>query len=283
MSGKSMSEKSTTEFNTDPGSESRAHVATGRRGFLQATAATAATVLAGALSGATREAQAAESDNSKARLDGVHRLAVAAPGQHVLPPLPYANNALEPYIDAETMMLHHDKHHAAYVAGLNAAELALAEMHKTGKYDAVAAVSRDLAFHFAGHYNHVVFWNVMRAAKEAKQKPEGALLTAVMRDFGSVENLQAHFSAAALKVAGNGWGALMYAPVFDRLYVTAFSNHQDNQLTAAVPLLLCDVWEHAYYVTYRNNRGEYLKQWWNVVDWAAVEAHYAAHTQGKRA
>ncbi len=202
--------------------------------------------------------------------------AVGAPGEYTLPPLPYPYDALEPYIDAETMKLHHDKHHAAYVAGLNAAEKALAQARTQNNFDDIAKLELLVAFHGSGHYNHTVFWNNMKPAKQAKTRPEGDLLRQVEHDFGSLDLLKAQFSAAATKVEGNGWGALVWHPGFARLQTVAFMNHQNASLSGSVPLLLCDVWEHAYYLKYQNRRPEYVTAWWNVVDWANIESRYAA-------
>lgn len=198
------------------------------------------------------------------------------PGGHILAPLPYAYDALEPHIDAETMMLHHDKHHAAYVKGLNAAELALAEARAKGDFANVAALEQQLAFHGSGHWNHVVFWNNMKPAGSGPASPGGPLGALIARDFGSFEAFRAQFQAAASKIEGNGWGALVYHPGLGRLYVTAILNHQNYQVTGSIPILLCDVWEHAYYIKYRNLRADYLTAWWNVVDWSDAEARFLA-------
>ncbi|MFH1278620.1 MAG: superoxide dismutase [Candidatus Eisenbacteria bacterium] len=196
------------------------------------------------------------------------------PGEHVLPPLPYAYDALEPYIDEETMRLHHDKHHAGYVKGLNGAEKALVLARQTKDFGGIASLERDLAFHGNGHFNHVLFWNNMKPAKEARKRPAGELARLIGRDFGNLDALMAQFTAAAAQVEGNGWGALVYHPFFHRLYTVAVLNHQNSLLNGAVPLLMVDVWEHAYYLKYQNKRGDYLASWWNVVDWAGVELNF---------
>jgi Fe-Mn family superoxide dismutase len=110
---------------------------------------------------------------------------------------------------------------------------------------------------------------------KAKVAPTGDLRRQIDRDFGGLEAFQAHFQAAAATVEGNGWGALVWSPGAQRLFVCAFRNHQDQMVAGAVPLLLCDVWEHAYYLKYRNQRRAYLANWWNVVDWADVERRFA--------
>ncbi len=199
-----------------------------------------------------------------------------APGEHQLPPLPYAYDALEPHLDAQTMTLHHDKHHFAYVNGLNAAEKALAEARAQGRFDDLEKLMRQVAFHGSGHYNHVVFWNNMRAAGQAKPRPEGDLLQRIDHDFGSLDACKAQLTAAAVKVEGNGWGVLAWHPGFGTLVTLAFMNHQNSMQSAALPLLVCDVWEHAYYLKYQNRRADYVTAWWNVVDWADVERRFAA-------
>jgi Fe-Mn family superoxide dismutase len=200
----------------------------------------------------------------------------AGPGKHELPPLPYAYDALEPHIDAQTMTLHHDKHHAAYVAGLNAAENALAEAQKSGKFDDIAKLEGALAFHGSGHANHTIFWSNMKNAAKAKVSPGGDLLKWIERDLGGVDTCKAQLSAAATKVEGNGWGMLAYHPALRRLYTVAMMSQQNATMSGMIPLLVCDVWEHAYYLKYQNKRADYVVAWWNVVDWADVEARFAA-------
>jgi Fe-Mn family superoxide dismutase len=191
---------------------------------------------------------------------------------HVLPPLPYAYEALEPHIDAQTMKLHHDIHHKGYVDGLNAAEKKLAEMRESGDFAAVQAVQRALAFHGSGHFNHVVFWENM--GPKGGGKPGGELGKRIDADFGSFEKFQKHFGAAAATVEGNGWGILAWHPVAGHLVVLASMNHQNQGIHGAVPLLMLDVWEHAYYLKYQNKRPAYVEAWWNVVNWENVAERY---------
>ncbi|MBZ0273371.1 superoxide dismutase [bacterium] len=199
-----------------------------------------------------------------------------ADGKHELPPLPYAYDALEPHIDAKTMQLHHDIHHKGYVDGLNEAEQALAKARDAGDAGAIGKAELALAFHGSGHANHTTFWNNMKPADAKKGAPEGALANAIARDFGSLDKMKTHLTAAAGKVEGNGWGMLAYHPLFRKLYVLSVHNHQNTSVVGAIPILVVDVWEHAYYLKYQNKRGDYIKAWWNVVDFADVEARYAA-------
>jgi Fe-Mn family superoxide dismutase len=195
-----------------------------------------------------------------------------AGGKYVLPPLPYPYNALEPHIDEQTMRLHHDIHHNGYVNGLNAALDKLAEARRSGKYDSVQAVERDLAFHGSGHLLHVIFWNNMKP--KGGGMPGGSLEEAITRDFGSVSAFKDHFSAAARTVEGSGWGMLVYEPFAQKLLVTQAEKHQNLYVAGVMPLLVIDVWEHAYYLKYQNRRPAYVEAWWNVVNWDDVQRRY---------
>jgi superoxide dismutase, Fe-Mn family len=200
-----------------------------------------------------------------------------ATGVHVLPPLPYATDALEPYIDAETMTLHHGKHHAAYVKGLNEAEKALADARLSGNFEYVQHWSRKAAFNGGGHFLHAMFWKVMAPhGKGGGGAPDGPVAALINRDFGSFDAFRAHFSAAAAGVEGSGWALLHYRLSDGSLHVLQAENQHKLTAWDSVPVLGIDVWEHAYYVTYRNNRSEYISQWWNVVNWDQVNANIAA-------
>jgi Fe-Mn family superoxide dismutase len=193
---------------------------------------------------------------------------------HELAPLPYAYDALEPYIDEQTMRLHHDIHHAGYVAGLNKAEVKLAEARDAGDFALVKHWSREAAFHGSGHLLHSIFWPNMIAASEAKPAPEGALAEAIDRDFGSFEAFKAQFIAASVAVEGSGWGILAYRPVDDALVILTAEKHQNLTQWGVVPLLVLDVWEHAYYLKYQNRRGEYVKSFFNIINWDDVATRY---------
>ena len=195
---------------------------------------------------------------------------------HKLPPLPYAYDALEPYIDEQTMRLHHDIHHNGYVAGLNNAEARLAEARATGDFSSVKHLSREAAFHGSGHVLHSIFWPNMIAAAEAKSVPDGALATAIDRDFGSFEAFKAQFVAASIAVEGSGWGILAYRPADSNLVILTAEKHQNLTQWGVVPLLVLDVWEHAYYLKYQNRRGEYVKGFFNIINWDDVAARYEA-------
>ncbi len=190
---------------------------------------------------------------------------------HELPSLPYAYDALEPYIDAQTMELHHSAHHMAYVNGLNNAEEMLAQAREAGDFAQVQHWSRQVAFHGGGHFLHSLFWMVMAPPDNGGGgEPEGSLAEKIEEDFGGFDQFKAHFSAAAGAVEGGGWGLLHYRFPDDRLVVMQAENQHKLSLWASVPILGVDVWEHAYYLNYQNRRGEYIENWWNVVNWSAV-------------
>ncbi|MGA9400390.1 superoxide dismutase [Haladaptatus sp.] len=188
-----------------------------------------------------------------------------------LPELPYSYDALEPSIDAHIMELHHDKHHQGYVNGANAALDTLEAMRENDEWGDVKGVERNLAFNLAGHINHSVFWENM--SPDGSGEPGGELADALDDQFGSFDEFKANFSAAAKGVEGSGWGMLLYDHVGDIPIVTMAENHQ-NQSPMATPLLVLDVWEHAYYLQYENNRGEYVDNFWDVVNWDDVEERY---------
>ncbi len=192
--------------------------------------------------------------------------------KHTLPDLGYAYSALEPYIDARTMELHHDKHHQGYVNGLNNAEQKLAEARASGDYSMIQHWSRQAAFHGAGHYLHSIFWQIMAPyGKGGGGEPAGMLADKIKEDFGSFAAFKDQFSAASKAVEGSGWGMLSYRPADSRLIILQVENHQKLTQWVDVPLLCVDVWEHAYYLKYQNKRGDYVDAWWNVINWSQVE------------
>lgn len=193
-------------------------------------------------------------------------------GKHILPPLPYDYSALEPHISGEIMRLHHDKHHQSYVDGLNKAEVMLQKARNNNDYSLVKHWSRELAFHGSGHYLHTIFWNNMNP--EGGGKPSGALLKEMNKYFGSFEKFKSHFTEAAKQVEGVGWAILVWSPRARRLEILQSERHMLLTQWDTIPLLALDVWEHAYYLQYKNNRGDYIKNWWNVVNWKDVENRY---------
>lgn len=201
----------------------------------------------------------------------------ASKGEYTLPPLPYAHDALEPHIDAATMEIHHSKHHAGYVKGLNTALAKLAEI-RAGAGDAslIKHWSRELSFHGAGHVNHSIFWVTMApASRGGGGEPTGPLADAIARDFGSFSAFSTHFQAAANAVEGSGWAWLVHEPTAGRLLILQGEKQQDMMLTGATPLLGVDVWEHAYYLRYQNKRADYVKAFMNTINWPRVGQHLA--------
>jgi len=197
---------------------------------------------------------------------------------YTLPDLPYDYAALEPHISGRIMQLHHDKHHAAYVAGANTALAKLAEARASGNLDAVNLHEKNLAFNLGGHVNHSVFW--ANLSPDGGDKPVGELAAAIDEFFGSFEAFQKHFTAAAAGVQGSGWSILAWDSIGARLVVVQLYDQQSNIPMGLVPVVMLDVWEHAYYLDYLNVRADYIKAWWNIVNWADAAARFTrARTQ----
>ena len=188
--------------------------------------------------------------------------------------LPYAYDALEPHISAEIMELHHSKHHATYVAGANAALEALeAERNGDANPDKLRALSKNLAFNLGGHTNHSVFWKNM--SPNGGGAPAGELAEAINRDFGSFEAFQKHFEGVALSIQGSGWAVLGYDKIAGRLVIQQLTDQQGNISVDFTPVLMLDMWEHAYYLQYKNVKADYAKAFWNVVNWDDVAERFA--------
>lgn len=198
-------------------------------------------------------------------------------GKHRLPPLPYSYNALEPYIDEQTMRLHHLRHHQTYVDQLNRAEIAMEKARQTGNFQLLKHWEREAAFNGAGHYLHTIFWYVMHP--KGGGKPSGDLEKQIKKDFGSFEHFQKHFSEAANQVEGGGWSILVWSPRAQRLEILQAEKHQNLSQWDVIPLLPLDVWEHAYYLKYQNRRSDYIQNWWNIVYWPEVEKRFAIARQ----
>jgi len=205
------------------------------------------------------------------------RAQAAEGAAYELPPLPYAYNALEPTLSEQLLRVHHDRHHAGYVNGLNRTLAALGEARAAGDFSAIRTLSRNLAFHASGHVLHSLYWASMRPGREGQ--PRGTLRRALERDFGSLEKFRSQFAAAAKAVEGSGWAALVHEPLGNRLLVLQVQNHQNLAIWGSVPLLVCDVWEHAYYLQYANNRGAYVDAFSKIIDWDGVARRYAAATR----
>ena len=191
---------------------------------------------------------------------------------YTLPGLPYDYSALEPHISGKIMELHHDKHHATYVAGANTALDKLAEARESGDLAAVNLHEKNLAFNLGGHTNHTVFWNNL--SPDGGDKPEGELAAAIDDQFGSFDAFRSHFSANANAIQGSGWSILAWDSIGQRLLIVQLYDQQGNISIGLVPLLLLDMWEHAFYLDYLNVKPDYVKAWWNVVNWADAAQRY---------
>ncbi len=192
--------------------------------------------------------------------------------EYILPTLDYDYSALEPSISGTIMELHHSKHHQAYVTGANTALAQLAEARDSGNLGNVNKLQKDLAFNLGGHVNHSIFWTNL--SPNGGDKPVGELSAAIDDGFGSFEKFQAHFTAAALGVQGSGWAVLAWDSIGQQLIVQQFFDQQSNFAAGIVPVLMLDVWEHAYYLDYRNVRADYVKAFWNIANWANVQERF---------
>ncbi|MEZ5200210.1 MAG: superoxide dismutase [Micropruina glycogenica] len=191
---------------------------------------------------------------------------------YTLPELPYDYGALEPHISAQIMQLHHDKHHAAYVTGANTALEKLAAARESGDFAAINKLEKDLAFHLGGHINHSVFWKNM--SPDGGGQPEGEVAAAIDEFFGSFDGFQKQFNEAANGLQGSGWSMLVWDTLGQRLNINQLFDQQGNLPVGQLPLQL-DMWEHAFYLQYLNVKGDYVKAWWNVVNWPDVAERLA--------
>jgi len=193
--------------------------------------------------------------------------------KYTLPELTYDYAALEPSISARIMELHHSKHHAAYVAGANGALDQLAEAREKSDFANINKLQKDLAFHLSGHINHSIFWKNL--APTNSDRPDGELGSAITEFFGSFEAFQLHFNAAAMGIQGSGWAFLAWDSLGERLIIEQLYDQQSNVATASIPLLMLDMWEHAFYLDYQNVKGDYVKAFWSIIDWADVQSRFS--------
>lgn len=194
--------------------------------------------------------------------------------QYTLPDLPYDYGALEPYISGQIMELHHDKHHAAYVSGANTALEQMAEARDKDSFGTVNLLEKNLAFNLGGHINHSIFWPNM--SPDGGDKPTGELQAAIDEFFGSFDGFQGQFKAAAAGLQGSGWAMLVWDTLGQRLNVMQLFDQQGNLPAAQIPIVLLDMWEHAFYLQYKNVKADYIGAWWNVVNWADAQARFDA-------
>lgn len=189
-------------------------------------------------------------------------------GAHQLPPLPYGYDALEPVIDEQTVRLHHDKHHAGYVKGLNNAELKLIEARQANDFGLIKHWERELAFHGSGHLLHTIFWENL--SPKGGGKAEGKLAEAIDAEFGNFDAFKAQMIAATKSIEGSGWGVFAYHILFKKLVILQAEKHQDLTIWGAIPLLVIDVWEHAYYLKYQNRRAEFVTKIFDIINWKDI-------------
>jgi Fe-Mn family superoxide dismutase len=192
-----------------------------------------------------------------------------------LPDLPYDYGALEPHISGEIMELHHSKHHQAYVKGTNDALEQMSEARESGAITTtVNLLQKNLAFNLAGHVNHSVFWPNM--SPDGGDKPDGELAAAIDEHFGSFDGFRTHFTASATGIQGSGWAILAWDSLGQKLIICQLYDHQGNLPAGISPLLMLDMWEHAFYLQYRNVKPDYVKAWWNIINWQDVTDRFTA-------
>jgi len=196
-----------------------------------------------------------------------------------LPELKYDYAALEPNISARIMELHHSKHHQAYVTGANAALEAMAEARETGNFANLPKLQKDLAFNLGGHVNHSIFWENL---SPNSSEPTGDLASAISEFFGSIDKFKSHFSAAALGIQGSGWAYLAWDAMGNRLVIGQLYDQQGNIAMGSVPLLMLDMWEHAFYLDYQNVKADYVKAFWNIVNWEDVARRFGSVSVNSR-
>jgi Fe-Mn family superoxide dismutase len=189
-----------------------------------------------------------------------------------LPELPYDYSALEPHYSAQVLELHHDKHHKAYVDGANTTFEKLGEARESGEFGTINQLEKNMAFHLSGHVLHSLLWSNM--SPDGGGEPEGELAAAIKESFGSYDALRSQVSEAANNVQGSGWAALSWEPLGRRLIVEQVYDHQGNVGQGGPPLLALDMWEHAYYLQYKNVKKDWVEAFWNIVNWPDVAGRF---------
>lgn len=189
-------------------------------------------------------------------------------------PLPYEHNALSPVISSDILQLHYSKHHAGYVAKAIAIAEKLESSRKTGEHNDYKALLKDLSFNLNGHILHDLYWSNMRAPRE-DNSPKGKLSEAIIEQYVSFERFQEEFTASAVSVEGSGW-CLFSKDQYGNLLIMQIENHQKLSPLGFTPLLIIDVWEHAYYLDYKNDRASYVNNWWKLVNWDEVQRRFEA-------
>lgn len=191
--------------------------------------------------------------------------------KYELPPLPYASDALEPYISKEQLSIHHDKHHQAYVTGANADLAKLEKARQEGADIDMKSLLKELSFNIGGHILHSLFWpNMAPAGKGGGGIPGGSLADLIDREWGSFDRFRSEFSKTASSVEGSGWAALAYCTKTDRPMIMQIEKHNNHVYPMFPILMVLDTWEHAYYIDYRNDRAQFIDAFWNIVNWDEV-------------
>jgi Fe-Mn family superoxide dismutase len=191
-----------------------------------------------------------------------------------LPELPYDYSALEPHISGQIIELHHDKHHNTYVQGANTTVDKLAAARDADDFGAIVGLEKTLAFNLSGHVLHSIYWTNMNP--DGGGNPEGVLADAIDAEFGSFTKFKSQLTQATSTVQGSGWGALAWDPLGRRLLIEQIYDHQGNIGQGAIPLLVIDIWEHAFYLQYKNVKADYVTAFWNLVNWTNVASRYEA-------
>lgn len=192
---------------------------------------------------------------------------------YTLPDLPYDYSALEPHIPAQILELHHGKHHAAYVAGLNTTLEKIEKARSGSDFSTLVGLEKAMAFNLAGHVLHTIQWTNL--TPDGGGKPEGELAAAIDRHFGSFDAFRAQFASATTTVQGSGWGVLAWEPLGERLVIEQVYDHQGNHGQGSIPLFVIDAWEHAFYLKYLNDKAAYVEAMWNIVNWDDVADRFA--------
>lgn len=194
--------------------------------------------------------------------------------KYTLPDLPYDYSALEPVISAEIMELHHKKHHQGYVNNLNTALEKYAEAEAKNDLETMVATQNAIKFNGGGHINHSIFWSILGPVKDCGGRPEGELLSAIEKDFGSFENFSGEFNTKTAAIQGSGWGWLGYCKEKKGLKIVTCQNQDPLSVCGMEPIFGVDVWEHAYYLQYKNVRPDYLKAIWQILNWKNIAERY---------
>ncbi len=198
--------------------------------------------------------------------------------EYTLPDLSYDYGALDPHISGKIMELHHSKHHQTYVKGANTALEKLAEARAAGNFDTINMLEKNLAFNLGGHINHSIFWKNL--SPEGGDKPTGELQAAIDDSFGSFDAYRAQFEAVALGVQGSGWAVTAWDTMGQKLVMVQLYDQQGNIPSTLIPISQIDMWEHAFYLDYLNVKGDYVKAFWNIVNWADAQERFTAASSG---